>query len=487
MRVLMMIFDFNPDTRPDGMQPNFSSILSRHPWMAVIALLLGSFIAMPGVTVAAEMQVCDVATLNSAIANAGAGDRIVMCNKTWNNVDIAFDANGTDAAPVMLAAQTPGSVILAGSSRLHLGGGYVVADGLVFKGTYSGTKSAIEFRSKSVCTHCRLTNTSVINYNPTDNATYTVWVNLYGKYNRVDHCYFSGKTNSGQVVQVKRSNQADHHRIDHNYFGDRPVVAAGNFGEMVKIGGEAGTHDSISDTTVEDNFFYKADGEGEIISVKSSSNIIRHNTFDSSQGQVSLRQGNNNLVDGNFFFGRGIDRSGGVSMSGKGHIITNNYISNINPAERPGAAGIAIKNGNDDNYMSVKDVTVTFNTIVDSGYSFVLGRGNYPIAPENISIANNIVYSTNAPLIRMEHALINSNWTENTFYGTTLGITKPTGITMADPKLVLGADGVYRAVGATVLTPIGRCDVGPSTYDPTGTRVCTSTTGLSPPEAPEFL
>ncbi|MEL6824276.1 MAG: chondroitinase-B domain-containing protein, partial [Calditrichota bacterium] len=47
------------------------------------------------------------------------------------------------------------------------------------------------------------------------------------------------------------------------------------------------------------------------MSVKTCDNIIRYNTFRRSKGTLSLRHGNRNVVDGNFFLGEGKEGTGG--------------------------------------------------------------------------------------------------------------------------------------------------------------------------------
>ena len=58
-------------------------------------------------------------------------------------------------------------------------------------------------------------------------------------------------------------------------------------------------------TIVEHNLFEDCDGDPEIVSIKSSDNIIRHNTFRGSYGTLSLRHGNRNKLESNYFFGNG--------------------------------------------------------------------------------------------------------------------------------------------------------------------------------------
>jgi poly(beta-D-mannuronate) lyase len=73
------------------------------------------------------------------------------------------------------------------------------------------------------------------------------WVMLYGKHNRFDHNHLVGKSNQGVTMAVKldsEESRANRHRIDHNYFGPRPVLGS-NGGETLRIGT---SHYSLSDS-----------------------------------------------------------------------------------------------------------------------------------------------------------------------------------------------------------------------------------------------
>ena len=72
-------------------------------------------------------------------------------------------------------------------------------------------------------------------------------------------------------------------------------------GETIRIGTSANSMES-SRTIVENNTFKNCDGEIEIISNKSANNIFRNNLFLESKGSLTLRHGNNALVEGNVFF-----------------------------------------------------------------------------------------------------------------------------------------------------------------------------------------
>lgn len=70
--------------------------------------------------------------------------------------------------------------------------------------------------------------------------------------------------------------------------------------------------------------FHHCNGEVEVVSIKSSDNIIRNNVFLECRGILALRHGNRNLVEGNAFIGNGLPCTGGVRVVNEGHIIKGN-------------------------------------------------------------------------------------------------------------------------------------------------------------------
>ncbi|MGS0724236.1 polysaccharide lyase 6 family protein, partial [Shewanella sp. 30m-9] len=207
------------------------------------------------------------------------GDKIILQNGTWLDFEVLFMATGTANAPIELTAETKGKVILSGQSNLKLAGEYLQVSGLVFKNGFTPSNEVIAFRKNKnqLANHSRVTEVVIDNYSNLDRQESDYWVSLYGQNNRLDHNHFVGKRNVGVTVAVRldsESSQQNHHRIDHNYFGPRPILGS-NGGETLRIGT---SHYSLTDsfTVVENNYFDRCDGEVEIISVKSGKNRIQN-------------------------------------------------------------------------------------------------------------------------------------------------------------------------------------------------------------------
>ncbi|HEY0552207.1 MAG TPA: polysaccharide lyase 6 family protein, partial [Verrucomicrobiae bacterium] len=271
--------------------------------------VLAAFVALLSLAGhAAQVEVSTPAEILNAVALAHPGDTIVMRDGVWPDADILFSANGTAANPITLRAATLGRVHLTGQSRLRLSGNFLVVDGLTFTNGYRTSGDVIAFQESSLspANNSRLTNCAILYYNPPNPTNDTKWVSIYGFSNRVDNCYFEGKTNVGTTLIVwvsTQSNAPNYHVISRNRFGPRPpLIAASNGGETIRVG-TSDVSFNQSRTTVEDNFFDRCNGDAEFISNKSLENVYRRNTFYECEGALTLRHGNGCVVEGNYFFG----------------------------------------------------------------------------------------------------------------------------------------------------------------------------------------
>ena len=318
-------------------------------------------------------------TTASAINNGSwvAGDTIMMKNGTWTNQSISFKATGTALNPVVLEAETPGNVILNGTSKLAFGGNYIVVSGLYFlNGTLSGS-DVISFRSSENANNCTLKNTVIVNYNPSLNTVDSKWVSIFGTNNTVDHCSFENKNNSGTLLVVwLTSGVTVNHAITNNYFGFRNsnLDANGdelNGQEIIRIG-DSNTSMTTANVTVSGNFFEKCNGEIEVISNKSCGNLYSNNLFLECKGMLTLRHGNNCTVAGNYFFGNGVSESGGVRIIGENHKVYNNYFENLRGTGYRAALCMVRGKQNSalNEYYQVKNALVAFNTMVNCSQSF---------------------------------------------------------------------------------------------------------------------
>ena len=276
---------------------------------------------------AKTILVSTASELVQADKQAKPGDVIILKNGYWENIRIQLNAIGTEKQPIYYQAETPGKLIITGNSSLSIGGAYLIVDGFLFQNGQAGNNAIISFRSskEKVANHCQLTNSVIDDFNNEKRMSENYWVELYGKHNRVDHCKFQNKKNMGVLMAVilddERSRE-NYHSIDHNVFGLR-IPLASNSGEIIRVG--VSQHCEFNSyTQITENYFEHCDGETEIISIKSASNLVSKNLFFECQGSIVLRHGNNNTVSNNVFLGNNKLGTGGVRIINEGQWVLNN-------------------------------------------------------------------------------------------------------------------------------------------------------------------
>lgn len=223
-----------------------------------LALIVGIFIAWVSPAQSAQYLVKNQTEYFAAAKNAEAGDIIILANGEWPDFEIVLTGKGTKKKPITLISQEPGKVIITGQSNLRIGGQHILVTGLVFRNGYSPTGEVISFRRTKgdLAYDSRVTEVVIDHFNKPDRFESDYWVGMYGKRNRFDHNHLVGKSNKGVTFAVRldsKDSQENYHRIDHNYFGPRPVLGS-NGGETLRIGTSKYSMFN-SHTLVENNFF----------------------------------------------------------------------------------------------------------------------------------------------------------------------------------------------------------------------------------------
>jgi poly(beta-D-mannuronate) lyase len=202
------------------------------------------------------------------------------------------------------------------------------------------------------------------------------------------------------ILDDERSRE-NFHQIDHNYFGERPPLAS-NSGEIMRVG--VSQHCEFnSNTQIIDNYFEHCDGETEIVSIKSCSNVVRGNLFKECQGGVVLRHGNYNTVENNIFLGNGKDGTGGVRIINKGQWVVNNFFYKCRGVDfrSPLSVMNGIPNSPANRYVQVTDAVIANNSFYDcSSISFCEGSdAERTLPPANVVLVNNIFYNNKDSII----------------------------------------------------------------------------------------
>lgn len=327
-----------------------------------------------------------------------AGDEIVLANGEWRDFDLVITGQGTAADPIIVTSQDAGKVVLTGQSSLRIGGEYIHVSGLVFRDGYSPRGEVISFRrnKQDLARHSRVSEVVIDGFSKPDRYESDYWVGIYGQNNRFDHNSLIGKTNKGVTLAVRLDSEGSRendHRIEFNYFGPRPVLGS-NGGETLRIGT---SHYSMfnSNTVVANNIFDRTSGEVEIISSKSGGNVFRGNVFLRSRGTLTLRHGDNNVVEGNVFLGGGADHTGGIRVINRGQTVRGNYMEGLRGEAFSSALAImnGVPNSPVNRYVEVEGAVIEGNTIVDSRrLAFNVGADEErSAAPSNTTFANNLM------------------------------------------------------------------------------------------------
>lgn len=378
-------------------------------FLLTLALLL-----LPGVLLhARQVDVTTASQINTG--SWSPGDTLVLKNGTWTNQVISLRAFGTQLNPIVLMAETPGEVVMNGSSRVSVSGQYIEVSGLYFKeGTLSGSP-VFEFRTSSsnLAENCRMTNCAIVDYNPPLNTTDSKWVSIYGKKNRVDHCFFENKNNSGTLLVVwLTSSITPEHIIENNHFGYRisNLDSGGkelNGQEIIRIG-DSSTSMQYANVMVRNNYFEHCDGEIEIISNKSCGNVYSNNVFFACKGTLTLRHGNDCTVEGNYFFGNKVPTTGGVRIIGEDHKVYNNYFQDLTGMNFEAALCMARGKENSalNEYFQVKNAQVMFNTFVNCSQSFCINyNSSVTLPPITSVVAHNHIYNESSTYTNVNVAI----------------------------------------------------------------------------------
>ncbi|WP_246315781.1 S-layer homology domain-containing protein [Paenibacillus foliorum] len=327
----------------------------------------------------------------------------------------------------------------------------------------------------------------------TDNGTNRHYIRVEGvsSHNRIAYNEIGPKKGFGAVVIYDGEagkNVSEYDMIEYNYFHDiGPRVSNGL--EAIRLG-LSGLSLASGHVTIQNNLFDGLNAEDEIISVKSSDNIIRYNTIRNSYGGIVARHGHRNSFYGNFIIGDGKKAGmGGFRIYGNEHKIYNNYMEGLtdkvieldggthdggpdggsSPTVKWGGSGaseqtVMLGNLAIDDPLRVEilrghwrqyNVQVYNNTIVNVGNkaaAFSFGGRNYqPVAAQ---VYNNVVFSNAGTMFNEISAAQNVPASERAVYAGNLveGTANLTNITRninggfekKELKLVRSSDGMIR-------------------------------------------
>ncbi len=412
---------------------------------------------------ATQRVVSTVAQFKTAMTDMNPGDEVILEDGNYSIGSLTIRNSGCATKPIIIRARNQGMAIITGSTSL------------TFESVNYITFQGFEFRSSGISTGIKLQNSSHITITKnnfaiveTQNCNWIYIGDTFGSldpiksgYNLINNNSFDGKTYPGKyiIIDGTATQQSQYDVISHNVFKNNGPRAE-NEKESIRVGW-SNISMSSGFTTIEHNLFEDCDGDPEVVSIKSSDNIVRYNTFKKCLGTLSLRHGNRTIVEGNYFFGEGKTAQftsggststigcGGIRVYGKDHKIYNNYFEGLT-GEKWDAA-ITITNGDVINsnaslnsHHLPENLEVTFNTLVNNKSDIEIGfnnNNNYLKAPINCLIANNIVVNNTNPIVKSYSttSFAGVSFANNIFYPTgtaTIGETFTTAqVQNIDPQL----------------------------------------------------
>jgi len=390
-------------------------------------------------SIAETIKVNTIPELQAAIKAAKKGDIIILADNTYSNTGTI----NIGTSDITVSSETPGGVVFNGDSKFSITGNNITFSGFQFVNGNIGDKDAIiDIKGNyNIITQCNFSNVVSKNYlhflegSHHNELTYS---NIGEKPATMD---------AGPGIQITTSSTVvNHTKISHctflNFDGD-----GGDFGnEPIRIG--LGVEQNNTSAAVVEYCYFENLGKGdsETISIKSTSNVIRYNTFNNNpQGQIVFRTGNKTSAYGNFFI-----KSGGIRVKeGGNHMIYNNYFEGEGNAGYSAIQLMNFKLNQKTLVGSALDVIYVYNnTFYNSAEVDLGGEGENP--PKSVQFANNIFYKTSGSALTNENPHV--TFTNNIIFGgDAIGISaSKKSFINKDPKLALNSSGFY---GLTASSP----------------------------------
>ncbi|WP_406012173.1 polysaccharide lyase 6 family protein [Streptomyces sp. NBC_00984] len=410
---------------------------------------------------AAPAAVGSLDELQAAIDRARPGDRIVVAEGRYTVPSdrplTIRNKQGTERAPITIVARSRGGVVLDGEQSFVLdASSHITVSGFSFR-----QSSTLDIPPN--CSHIRLTRNDF----QLADIEGVHWVMVRADDSKVDHNHFHGKSTLGIYLGIEGAGteeMAQRVHVFRNYFSDH-TFAGSNGGEPIRLGVSPRALSSAH-AVVEYNLFERANGDPEAISVKSSDNVIRHNTIRDSFGGIVLRHGNRNRVEANHL----VAGTEGVRIYGNDHVIVNNHLAGLSgralvigsgserdhlPGETPDE-----RRGND----APDRVLIAYNTLVNNKGT-LSGESQRPHEPRDVTVADNLLVGDSGELVAMANT-VRFTWSGNILWGAAADGNIPSGgYTRVDPKLVTGPDGVARLAADSPAIGAGTLRRSPVTHD----------------------
>ncbi len=383
----------------------------------------------------------DDSDINSVISNsAQAGDTLIMDDGTYTDLAIILGVSGTSQAPITLLPESVNGVTFKGaSSRIQFSSDWWIVDGFKWDSVLTTSSTSVIFftgADNNVFRNCTVSNSG---RTTVGSKTGIIRVMNSSHDNIIEYNRFDNLVNVGvQIWAWDTDTDNTGNIIRYNHFVNLTAF------EIIQLGQGGSSAFASQQTVLEYNLFQNIEMEDpELISSKSSDNILRYNTFRDCSSMLVLRTGAHAIVEGNWFFD-----SKGIRVHDRDHIIINNYIEGPSSETNSDNEGITLYCGNmerpytDGTHYTARNVLVANNTVINHEAEHInVGRNStYPYYPDSCRIINNLV-SNNVGIGIEYEAGTNITWQNNIAYPTGSGtagdapnlITRDPSLTFDDP------------------------------------------------------
>ena len=368
------------------------------------------------------------------------GDEIIWANGTYADVKITLKSDQEIVNGITFRAESNGGVTFTGNSTLLVSTSKTTIRGFHWKDPIIDSEHLIRLdtiTSYSVLTECKVSESKSDDDEGSDpyEGYYRSckWVSLYGSHHTVEHCSFVNKRDRGALLVVWFEEEiTPAHTIRYNYFSRPSIILdpadgkPANEQEAVRVGD---SQNSLTDGEIllEGNHFYRCWGESaEVVSNKSCKNRYIGNYFEECRGTLTLRQGNNCIVEGNYFLGNGETESGGVRIIGKGHTVKGNHFETLTGIGYKAALSLVRgqENAALSGYAQVENALIEENIFSECTLAMHVnygGSSNMVLPVISTTIRNNTLVSTNTSnyIVRYENSdpQAEITWEGNLLYG----------------------------------------------------------------------
>lgn len=389
-----------------------------------------------------------------------AGDTLVFKNGSYKDIKLVLKKNGLINKPIVLIAETPGTVIFCGDVKVAMYGTYTELNGIYFT---NGNRNPDQWKAHGpglvamYASHCRITNCAFNNFDEANSAYITTSLDEKGNvptHCRIDHCSFTNKLTFDQVINLNNQAGPDkenpviappmYHRVDHCFFSN--PKKKGNAGGGIRIGYY---RNALGRCLVDSNLFIRQDSEPEIVTSKSMENVYYANTILNCQGTLNFRHGDKQVAINNFYLSddEKYNGYGGMFIWGSQHIIAGNYFSLSKTLESRGNAAIYLNTGAEgtehalafgsiianNTFANNNGYAVHFNPLEEQRKKLTKENNQTYNVPHHITLSGNVFFNNKKStytFFKDDHKDLdrNNQWSKNTYWGNQTGIAAINGL-----------------------------------------------------------